>query len=98
MPPAAKTVFDDAELYSVLDVGGDDRGALALGRYASLINARDDWEMLMVINKYRPLSGDAPSIIEIREEIEKAAHVRFSAIVNNSNLEKRQRYGTSWIH
>jgi len=88
MPPAAKAVFDDLDLYSVLDVGGDDRGALALGRYAPFINARDDCEMLMVINKYRPLSGDAQSVAEIRDEIENASHVRFSAIVNNSNLGK----------
>jgi len=88
MPAAAKTVFDDDNLYSVLDVGGDDRGALALGRYASFINGKDDCEMLMVVNKYRPLSGDAPSVAEIREEIERASHVRFSAIVNNSNLGK----------
>lgn len=88
MPPAAKAVFDDKELYSVLDVGGDDRGALALGRYASLIKARDDCEMLMVINKYRPLSRDPQSIAQIRQEIENASHVRFAALVNNSNLGK----------
>ena len=88
VPAAAKAVFDDAELYSVLDVGGDDRGALALGRYSHFINTRDDCEMLMVVNKYRPLSGDAQSVAEIREEIEGASHVRFSAIVNNSNLGK----------
>lgn len=88
MPPAAKVVFDDDGLYSVLDIGGDDRGALALGRYAPFINTRDDCEMLMVINKYRPLSGDAKSVAEIREEIEEACHVRFAALVNNSNLGK----------
>ncbi len=88
MPSATKAVFDDPELYSVLDVGGDDRGALALGRYASMIHARNDCEMLMVINQYRPLSGDAQSVAEIREAIEKASHICFSGIVNNSNLGK----------
>jgi hypothetical protein len=72
----------------VLDIGGDDRGALALGRYAPFISASDDCEMLMVINRFRPLSGDARSVSEIRREIEMASHVRFDALVNNSNLAR----------
>ena len=88
IPAAANAVFDNSDLYSVLDVGGDDRGALALGRYSSLLNSRDDHEMLMVINQYRPLSRDAESVEQIRKEIEQASHVRFHALVNNSNLGK----------
>ena len=88
VPPAVQSVFDDHKLHAVLDIGGDDRGALALGRYASFIRAAGDCEMLMVINKFRPLSGDARSVSEIRKEIETAAHVRFDALVNNSNLAR----------
>lgn len=88
IPAAVNAVFDNSDLYSVMDVGGDDRGALALGRYSSLLNSRDDHEMLMVINKYRPLSRDAKSVEQIRKEIEHASHVRFHALVNNSNLGK----------
>ena len=42
--------------------------------------------MLMVINCYRPLTRDAESTIEVMREIEYAGHIKFTGIVNNSNL------------
>mgnify|MGYP003441155236 FL=1 len=42
--------------------------------------------MLFVFNKYRPLTPDAESAFEIMQEIEAACKVKFTAIVNNSNL------------
>ena len=71
---------------SVIDVGGDDRGALALGRYSEGIEEDGDYELLFVINKYRPLTRDAKSTLEIMAEIENACHMKFTGIVNNSNL------------
>lgn len=70
----------------VIDVGGDDRGALALGRYSDGIVEDGDYELLFVINKFRPLTRDAKSTLEIMAEIENACHMKFTAIVNNSNL------------
>ena len=40
----------------VIDVGGDDRGTLALGRYVDDIRAGGDYEMLAVVNSSRPLT------------------------------------------
>ena len=71
---------------AVIDVGGDDRGALVLGRLAPAILAENDYEMLMVINCYRPLTRDAASTLEVMREIETAGGIRFTALVNNSNL------------
>ena len=42
--------------------------------------------MLMVINKFRPLTPDAASTIEVMREIEMACGIPFTGIVNNSNL------------
>ncbi len=86
LPGEAYAVLDDRRLTAVLDVGGDDRGALALGRYTEAIRAENDYEMLFVINKYRPLTRDAQSTIDILREIESAGSLPFTAIVNNSNL------------
>ncbi len=86
LPQEAYSVVDDRSRFAVLDIGGDDRGALALGRYAPGILAEDDYEMLLVINQYRPLSRDAASTLEILREIEAAGGLRFTGIVNNSNL------------
>ena len=79
-------MVDDRSRYAVLDIGGDDRGALALGRYAAEITRENDYEMLLVVNCYRPLSSSVQSTLEILNEIEQAAGMRFTGIVNNSNL------------
>ena len=72
--------------YVVIDVGGDDEGAKALGRYAPVINAFADKEMLCVINKYRYLTKDAPDAVQVMREIEQSAGLRHTGIVNNSSL------------
>ena len=85
MPSEAYAIIDDKETYAVCDVGGDDRGAYALGRYRDGI-LKEDYEMLLVINKYRPLTRNVADLNEIKEEIERAAGIPFTGIVNNSNL------------
>lgn len=86
MPQQMYMLTDDKELHAVIDVGGDDRGALALGRIAPAIIEENDYEMLFVINCYRPLTKDAKSTLEVMAEIETACKIKFTAIVNNSNL------------
>ena len=86
LPQEMYAVIDDRSRYAVLDIGGDDRGALALGRYAPGILAEGRYEMLLVVNCYRPLSRDAQATEEILQEIQRAAGIPFTAIVNNSNL------------
>ena len=86
LPGEIYSVFDDKSVYSVLDVGGDDRGALALGRYVPHLLEENNYEFLFVINKYRFLTKDAKSTIEVMREIEDASKLRFTAIVNNSNI------------
>lgn len=86
LPADAYSVFSDKSGAAVIDVGGDDRGALALGRYAPYILKEDNYEMLFVINKHRFLTADAVSTVEVMHEIETAAGIKFTGIVNNSNL------------
>ena len=86
MPADLYSITDDRSLSVILDIGGDDRGAYALGRLRDAILAEDDYEMLMVVNKYRPLTPDASSTVEVMREIEAACGIPFTGIVNNSNL------------
>lgn len=86
MPAEAYAIIDDLSIRAVIDVGGDDRGALALGRYTPAIIEQNDYEMLFVINKYRPLTPDCASTLEVMREIETACGMKFTGIVNNSNL------------
>ena len=80
------SLVDDLSLNAVLDIGGDDRGALALGRLSDAIIEENNYEMILVINKFRPLTPDAESTIEVMKEIEYAGKIKFTALVNNSNL------------
>ena len=86
LPQDVYSVFDNRSESAVLDIGGDDRGAYALGRYADFIKNENDYEMLFVFNCYRPLTPTAEDALEIMREIEAACKISFTAIVNNSNL------------
>lgn len=86
LPQEVYSLLDKREEKAIMDIGGDDRGAYALGRYSDAIIEENDYEMLFVFNKYRPLTPDAESAFEIMHEIEDACKMKFTAIVNNSNL------------
>lgn len=86
LPQQMYMITDDKSKSFIIDVGGDDRGALALGRLAPEIIAENDYEMLMVINCCRPLTQDAESTVDVMHEIESAGGIKFTGIVNNSNL------------
>ena len=86
LPQQIYSICDQKDKQVIIDVGGDDRGAYALGRIAPGILEENNYEMLFVINCFRPLTRDAESTIEVMREIEDAAKIKFTAIVNNSNL------------
>ena len=86
LPAEMYSIVDDPGQTAIIDVGGDDRGALALGRIRDDILRENDYEMLFVINRFRPLTRNAELAVEIMREIELAGGIRFTAIVNNSNL------------
>ena len=86
MPADLYAITDDRELSVIMDIGGDDRGAYALGRLRDAIKNENDYEMLMVVNRFRPLTPDAPSTVEVMREIEAACGIPFTGIINNSNL------------
>ncbi len=86
MPAEAYAVTDDKSRHAVIDVGGDDRGALALGRYTDKLKQENDYDMYLVVNRFRPLTRDAAGALKVMREIEQAADMKFTAVINNSNL------------
>ncbi|MDE6520357.1 MAG: cobalamin biosynthesis protein CobQ [Ruminococcus sp.] len=71
----------------IIDVGGDDAGAFALGRFAdALSHYKDDTDMLYVINQRRYLTENADDAVKLMYEIETASRMKHTAIVNNTNL------------
>ncbi|MBQ3115554.1 MAG: hypothetical protein IJC07_00830 [Clostridia bacterium] len=76
----------DKSRYAVADIGGDDRGALALGRFYQQIKEENDYDVLWVVNNLRPETRTVEDAIQIKKEIEYSAKLNFTGIVNNANL------------
>ncbi len=94
LPAELYTVVESREGYAVLDVGGDDRGAVALGRYAPFLVAESDYEMLFVVNFCRPLTRTALDALGVLREVEAACGLAATALVNNSNLGRETTANT----
>lgn len=86
LPPESYRLVQDKSCFGIMDIGGDDRGAYALGRFADAIKAENDYRMALVVNCYRPLTSTVRDMVEIMREIEAASGIKFTCIVNNSNL------------
>ncbi len=86
LPQELYGLVQNKEFYAIMDIGGDERGALALGRYRPYILEENNYEMVFVANFFRPLTRNAEEAIEVMREIEAAGGIPFTAIVNNSNL------------
>lgn len=86
IPAESYRLVQDKSCFGVIDIGGDDRGAYALGRFADAIKAEGDYRMAFVLNRYRPLTSTVSDTIEIMREIEAASGIKFNCIVNNSNI------------
>ena len=86
LPQAIYSITDDRTQHVIIDVGGDERGALALGRIAPAIREENDYEMLLVVNRFRPLTRTAEEVFGVMKEIEEACRIPFTGIIQNSNL------------
>lgn len=69
----------------IIDVGGDDAGAVALGRFSHLIKQKD-YTFLYVVNRYRIQSETPEEAVELLAEIKEASRLEPHFIVNNSHL------------
>ena len=85
LPAGINRIFDDPGLAAVIDIGGDDRGATALGGHAERIE-REDYEMLLVVNVFRPQSRNIHEILQIKNDISLSSRLPFTGIINNANL------------
>ena len=86
LPAEAYRLVTDRETCGIMDIGGDDRGAYALGRYVPAILEENNYRMAFVANCYRPLTRTPEDALEVMREIEAACGLRFTCIINNSNL------------
>ncbi len=85
LPPEVMRIFNEPDAQVVIDVGGDDDGAIALGRYKQFFD-RADYEMNLVVNTRRPLSSTVEEIIEMKENIEISSRLSVTSIIADTNI------------
>ena len=87
LPPEIQSVFEQPSDRVIFDVGGDDTGAAALGRYAPAFQKnRSDTLSLLVINCLRPLTETREDILDLAERIGKRGRLGTDGLINNTNL------------
>ncbi len=86
LPASIGSAIDEDECV-IVDVGGDDVGAMTLSRYAKDI-ARYDYDMFCVINMYRSQTTTPEEAMTIYREIENTCHLKATGIINNSHLKQ----------
>ena len=87
LPAEIQSVFEVPSDRVVFDVGGDDTGAAALGRYyPSFMARRDHTLMILVVNCMRPLTREKDEIMELSQRIQSRGRLRIDMLINNTNL------------
>ncbi len=86
LPAESYRLVEDRESFGIMDIGGDDRGAYALGRFAPMIREENNYRMAFVVNFCRPLTQNPQDALEVLREIENACGIAFTCIVGNTNL------------
>ncbi|MBO8137791.1 MAG: hypothetical protein H0Z40_06615 [Desulfotomaculum sp.] len=85
LSPAVRGALQVEGGFCVCDIGGDDVGAIALGRFKPLLPP-ERYNFYFVINTLRPLTKTVKAIEEMLDSIEKTSRLKATALVNNTNL------------
>jgi hypothetical protein len=86
IPSNINLIFDDKSYTVILDVGGDDAGAAALGQFSRQIIEENNYAHYYVINARRSMTQTAEEAVEILREIEQISHLKADFIINNTHL------------
>ena len=70
----------------ILDVGGDEDGAIALGQFNKYF--QNGYEMYFVMNFLRPMTKEPEDVYEILKEIEFASRLKVTKHINNTNVKE----------
>ena len=87
LPAEIQSVFEIPQDRVIFDVGGDDTGAAALGRYfPSFMRYRNDTAAILVVNCMRPLTQSVDDITDLAKRIENRGRLKIDILINNTNL------------
>ena len=85
--PEIGAAIADPDRLVVLDVGGDEAGARALGRFApGLWRHGGSVSVSFVMNPYRAFAGSVQEVADLRAKVEEVSRLRVNALVANPHL------------
>jgi len=87
-PSVGRAIAGDMRLF--LDVGGDERGAMALTQFAPEISAAG-YSLLMVVNASRPLASSVDALCSLSERLSRVAELPLTALISNTHFMKETR-------
>lgn len=85
VPAEVLAAFNDKRYEVVLDIGGDDIGAVALGQYNRFFR-EEPYDMYFVINTNRPFTSTPEGIVEYVDSIQRASRLKATYLVNSTNM------------
>lgn len=85
VPAEVLSTFNDKSYEVVMDVGGDENGAIVLGQYNKYFN-EEPYDMYFVINNNRPFTSDALSTEEYLHDIERTSRLKVTHLISNTNM------------
>ena len=90
LPAEIQSVFEVPSDRVIFDVGGDDTGAAALGRfYPSFMARRERTKVAFVINCMRPLTKEPEDITDLAVRVQNRGRLKIDLLINNTNLADR---------
>lgn len=95
--PAILKPLENRQYQAVLDIGGNPKGALSLGRYRKLL-AEEGYDHYFVINRNRPETQNADQIKAFIDQIQGHSQTRITGLINTTHMLKNTsvddiRYG-----
>jgi hypothetical protein len=85
IPPAAGGYIQNPDFKMVLDVGGNDDGAMVLGSLNNFLKDSDS-AVYFVVNTFRPFTDEKNKIIGHIERLSAKARLNVDYLVSNSNI------------
>lgn len=78
----------DASYQTVVDLGGNPKGSLPLGRYKEILKT-EDYDNFFLINRNRPETATVDDAIRFLREIEDYSKTKVTGLVNTTNMLKK---------
>lgn len=83
--PEMRGAVSRPDAHVVLDVGGDPVGARALGSMSDVVGGAD-YDLLLVLNRYRPFMDAAEMVVAHARQIVAASRLSLTGVISNTHL------------